>query len=117
MTQTQNKLNESLKKQVIREFAQTITDLKDINEVTTFINDFFSEDELETFAKRLAVAYWLKKSRSAQNIKDNLKVTSATIASVQKIIDTNGIKLALKKMEAEEWANIWSEKIKKVIKK
>jgi len=30
-------------------------------------------------------------------------------------MDTPGIKLALKKMEAEEWANVWSEKIKKLV--
>ena len=27
-----------------------------------------------------------------------------------------GIKLALKKIEAEEWANVWAERIKKITK-
>ena len=56
----------------------------------------------------------LKKKRSYENIKNNLKVSSATIATAEKNIDSKGIKLALKKLEAEEWANVWSEKIKKL---
>jgi hypothetical protein len=47
----------------------------------------------------------------------NLKVSSATIASVQEFLEKPGFKLALKKMEAEEWANIWAEKIKKFTSK
>jgi len=31
-------------------------------------------------------------------------------------MDTPGFKLALKQMEAEEWANVWAERIKKFIK-
>ena len=61
----------------------------------------------------MAIAYYLKKGRSYANIKENLKVSSATIASVQEITDTKGVQLAIKKVEAEEWANKWSEKISK----
>lgn len=91
-----------------------LTDLKNPKEIETFLNDFFSDEELETYTKRLAVAYWLKKGRTRQNIKDNLKVSSTTITSIEKEMDTPGFKLALKKVEAEEWANIWAERIKKV---
>ena len=63
-------------------------------------------------AKRLAIAYWLKKGRSYQNIKNNLKVSSATIASVQSQMENPGFQLALKKIEADEWASNWSKKIK-----
>ena len=97
-------------------FVQTIADLRDLQEVKTFLTDFFNETEYEAFIKRLAIAYWLKKKRSYTNIKENLKVSSATIASVQSVIEKPGFKLALKKVEAEEWANVWAEKIKKFIK-
>lgn len=110
------KLNPSLKTQLGKTFYQTIADLKDAGEIETFLNDFFNESELETFVKRLAVAYWLKKGRSYSNIKENLKVSSATIATIQSEIQKPGFKLALKKLEAEEWANVWSEKIKTFIK-
>jgi TrpR-related protein YerC/YecD len=116
MRVSSEKLNESLKKQITQEFVQTLLDLKTDEEVKIFLKDFFNDSELDTFAKRLAVAYWLKKGRSYNNIKDNLKVSSATIATVQSTINTPGMKLALKKMEAEEWANKWSEKIKSFVK-
>lgn len=113
---SKNKLNDSLKREILNSFFQTIADLKDVDEIKTFFLDFFKDDETETYAKRLAISYWLKKKRSYENIKNNLKVSSATIATVEKQLNTEGYKLALKKMEAEEWANVWSEKIKKLVK-
>jgi uncharacterized protein YerC len=91
--------------------------MEKVDEAETFLKDFFNDAELETFTKRLAIAYWLKKGRSYTNIMQNLKVSSATIASVQEFLEKPGFKLALKKMEAEEWANIWAEKIKKFTSK
>ena len=112
---SKNKLNDNLKKEIIKTFIQTLDDLKDTKEKEVFLKDFFNDQEIETYAKRLAIAYWLKKKRSYENIKNNLKVSSATIATVEKQMNTEGFKLALKKMEAEEWADVWTEKIKKVI--
>ena len=116
MRVSQRKVNNSLKNQITKTFAQTLSDIKDSKEAIIFTTGFFNESELETFAKRLAIAYWLKKGRSYENIKENLKVSSATIATVQSMMDRPGIKLALKKVEAEEWANVWAEKIKNVAK-
>src|SRR3989344_3200715 len=110
------KLSSSLKSQLEKTFYQTISDLKGPQEIETYLKDFLNESELETFVKRQAVAYWLKKGRSYSNIKENLKVSSATIASVHETLGKPGIKLALKKLEAEEWANVWSEKIKKFVR-
>lgn len=110
------KLNSILKNQIGKTFAQLISDIKSPEEADTFLKVFFNESEYETFIKRMAIAYWLKKDRSYSNIKNNLKVSSATIASIQNILNSDGIKLALKKIEAEEWANIWAEKIKKLLK-
>lgn len=114
---SENKLNTSFKNQIIKTFAQTLIDLKNPEEMNKFLTDFFNDSELETFAKRLSVAYWLKKGRSYENIKNNLKVSSATIATIEKLSKKPGFALAIKKMEAEEWANKWAEKIQKLIKK
>ncbi|OGM24798.1 hypothetical protein A2715_03465 [Candidatus Woesebacteria bacterium RIFCSPHIGHO2_01_FULL_39_32] len=116
MRTSEKNLNPSLKKEIENILTQTISDLRDLNETKVFLEDFFNKSELEAFTKRLAIAYWLKKGRSYNNIKDNLKVSSATIATVQSMMDKPGFKLALKKMEAEEWANQWAERIKKFIK-
>lgn len=115
MRMSHRKLNPSLKRQITKTLAQTLADFKNLKEVYTFLEDFFTDSEIETFAKRLAVAYWLKKSRSYANIKQNLKVSSATIAEISSLMKTPGFQLALKKIEAEEWANQWAEKIKKFV--
>lgn len=106
-------LNSSLKKEIQKTFAQFLTDLNDPTDTLTFLKDFFTDKELETYSKRLAVAYWLKKGRGYENIKENLKVSSATIASVQAMLNSKGFTLALKKIEAEEWADQWADRISK----
>ncbi|MGD8744250.1 MAG: Trp family transcriptional regulator [Candidatus Woesebacteria bacterium] len=116
MRKSKKKLNPSLKKEIKKTLAQVIVDIKSVDEGKVFLEDFLSETEYEILAKRLAISYWLKKERSYKNIKNNLKVSSATISSVQSQMDQKGFKTALKKIEAEEWANQWAEKIKKFIK-
>jgi len=106
-------LNQSIKKELYNTLAQSITDLRNKEETLQFLSDFFTESELEAYAKRLAVAYWLSKKRTYKNIKDNLKVSSATIAQAERDTKKLGFKIILKKIEAEEWASVWAEKIKK----
>ena len=106
MRTSDRKLNPSLKRQIIKTLAQTFADIKNLNEGEIFLNNFFTKAEIETFAKRLAVAYWLKKGRSYSNIKENLKVSSATIADVSSLLSNPGFSLAIKKIEAEEWAKV-----------
>jgi uncharacterized protein YerC len=91
-----------------------VDDLKDPKEIETFLKDFFDETELERYIKRMAITYWLKKGRNYENIKRNLLATPKEIAEAEKSLKKEGIKLALKKIEAEEWANIWAERIKKL---
>jgi uncharacterized protein YerC len=112
-----DKLNKTLENQIIKTLAQTVADFHDPDEALLFVKDFFNESETETFAKRLAIAYWLKKGRSYVNIKQNLKVSSATIAEISNMMKKEGFRLAIKKTEAEEWANIWAERIKKFTKR
>lgn len=116
MRVSEQTLNQSLKKEIEDVFAQTITDIKDLGEAKIFLKDFFNASEIDVFVKRLAIIYWLKSGRSYSDIKNNLKVSSATIASVQNTLEKPGIKLALKKIEAEKWADLWAEKIKKLTK-
>lgn len=113
MRTSQEKINSTLNKQIIKTLASTLNDFKSPEEVLIFLTDFFNTKELESYAKRLAVAYWLKKKRNYKNIKTNLKVSSATIASIHKQMNLEGYKLALKTIEAEEWANQWAKKISK----
>ena len=117
MRTSKKKISSSLKNQIIKSLAQVIADFKSIQEADKFLRDFFTDAEIETFSKRLAVAYWLRKGRSYTNIRDNLKVSSATIATVQESLNRSGFKNALKSLEAEEWANQWSKRIKDFVGK
>jgi len=110
-------INPSLKRQLLRTFSQMIDDLKDRREIEIFLTDFFDSKELEKYIKRISIAYWLKKGRDKENIKRNLLATPKEITDGQKSLKKEGIKLALKKIEAEEWANVWAERIKKITKK
>lgn len=117
MRTSTKKLNPSLKRQIKKTLARTLADIKDTDEMDGFLSDFLTDAEYETFAKRLGVAYWLTKGRSYENIKKNLKVSSATIAAAQSQLQKPGFKLALKIIEAEEWANQWAQKIKSFVGK
>ena len=103
-----------LQKEIANTFFQTLEDIKTKKDFEIFFKDFFDENELEMYTKRLAIAYWLKKKRSLENIIQNLHASLMDVKKTEKIMDSSGIKLALKKMEAEEWANVWSEKLKKL---
>lgn len=108
---SEEKLNRNLQKQVLEIFYQTIADLKTPEETKVFFIDFISQTSRVALAKKLAVAVYLDKKRSYQNIKRTLKVSSSTVAEVYKKIGSPGFQLALRKIKAEEWANEWSKKI------
>jgi len=110
-------MNPSLKKGLLATFVQMIDDLSGPKEIETFLRDFFDEDELEKYIKRISITYWLKKGRDNKNIERNLMATPKEILEAKKSIKKDGIKLALKKIEAEEWANKWVGEIDKIKKK
>jgi uncharacterized protein YerC len=110
------KLNKNIEKQILGLLYQVLNDLKSEEEVTTVMNDILSETEKLAVAKRLAIATFLDKGRSYENIRETLKVSSATIASVQEMIGNPGFQLALRKVKAEEWADQWGEKISNLFK-
>jgi len=110
-------MNPSLKRQLLKTFVQMVDDLKDKREIERFLTDFFSDDEFEKYIKRLAITYWLKKRRDKENIKINLLASQNEILEAKQLLKKDGVKLAIKKIEADEWANVWTEKIKKFANK
>jgi len=93
-----------------------IDDLNNPKEIEIFLKDFFDDEELEKYIKRMAISYWLKKGRDNENIQRNLQATTKEILQAKESLKKEGIALALKKIEAEEWASLWAEKIKKFAK-
>ena len=53
---------------------------------------------------------------SYDEIKEELKVSSTTIATLKEQLSKNsrGLKIAFKKIEAEEWAEKWNKRLKKI---
>ena len=119
MQVSKTKLNPQVKKQIYEIFYQTVADFKRPEDVKIFIRDFFTKTEQSVMTKRLATAMYLEKGRSYQQIKTALKVSSATIANVDKMMNKNseGFILALQRIEAEEWAFKLARKISDFLKK
>lgn len=117
MQVSNRKLNPTLEKQIFSIFYQAVADLRTPEEVEAVFNDLLTETERTALAKRLAIAAFLDKGRSYENIRDTLKVSSATIASVAEEMGNPGVQLVLGKVKAEEWADEWAEKISGLFKK
>lgn len=112
-------VSKSIEKKIYKSLYQVIADLKKPNEVEKFLEDVLSETERTVLAKRLGIAYYLSKNKSYEAIRQDLKVSSATIASVQKWLEKGGegLQLAIKAIEADEWAGEMAEKVSLSFKK
>jgi len=118
MRLSKKRFNPNLKKQIHQLLFQALADFHTPQEIEKFLKDFLTKTEMDILAKRLAVAYYLNKGRSYQNIKTNLAVSSATISSIaEKVKKGNGWETALKKIKADEWAGEWAKKIGKMVKR
>ncbi|MDP3888857.1 MAG: Trp family transcriptional regulator, partial [bacterium] len=107
---SQKNINKHLQQEILGIFFQLISDTQNPEEAKMIFESLLSPAEAEAIAKRLSVAHYLDKNRSYQNIKDNLGVSSATIAVIDKARKSAGYRLALKKIEADRWAGKWAEK-------
>lgn len=117
MQVSKKKVNSTLDKQVQGMWHQLVVDIKTVDEAEKIMSSLLSETEITAITKRLAVGYWLAKKRSYENIKENLKVSSATIAAIQQETKKPGWKMAMQKVMAEEWATQVEDKIKSIFKK
>jgi TrpR-related protein YerC/YecD len=118
MQVSKKRINPKIEKQIFNLFFQVINDLKNPQEVKDFLEAILTKTELEAIVKRLAVAHYLEKGRTYENIKKSLAVSSATIAAVQEQLGKGkGFGLALEKIRAEEWADKWAKKISQLVKR
>lgn len=113
MQVSKRQISQMLEKQINKMWYQLVADIKSVEDAELILGDMFSRTEMAVIAKRLAIGYWLIRKRGYENIKDNLKVSSATIASVHHDLGRRGWKLAMEKISADEWATRWESKIKK----
>ena len=116
---SKQKLETELEQKIKDMLAQLIADIHSKDQAKDFLKDFLSDTEYTAQAKRLAVMFYLDQKKSYEEIKQDVKVSSATIASVQSLMEkqSNGVVLALKLIKAEEWASKWAGKITGIFKK
>ncbi|MEO8581213.1 MAG: Trp family transcriptional regulator [Patescibacteria group bacterium] len=109
-------LSQNSADEIVQTFFQVITDLRSVQESQTFLLDFLSDSERLTFAKRLAIALELQSGKSYDAIRKEFGVSSATISSVAEMMKSEGLKLALKKISTEKWADQTSKNFFKLFK-
>ena len=112
-------VDKKIEKRIFKALYQALADFKTPTQIENFLDDVLSETERMVLAKRLGIAYCLSRNLSYEKIREDLKVSSATIASVQKWLEQGGegLSLALKTIEAEEWAGEMTAKIVKKVKR
>jgi len=116
---SQRRVNPQLKKDFAEILYKVVADLNRPEEVELFFKSFLSKSELEIITRRIGIIFLLHRKKSYTYIKDNLAVSSATVAGIahqMKNSAKNGLKVALDKIEAEQWADKWVKKIGSVMK-
>lgn len=117
MQLSKSKVNPNLKRQIRNLLYQVIADIKDTKEAKEFVESFLTKTEVDMASRRLGIAYYLSKGRTYANIKNNLAVSSATVSSIaEQMRAQKGTQIALNKINANEWADKWAEKISKLVK-
>ncbi|HUV72511.1 MAG TPA: YerC/YecD family TrpR-related protein [Clostridia bacterium] len=113
MRLSSQKLNPSFEKEAQELLFQIVTDVKGKEEVVQLLTGILTESELISVAKRVATAKFLDEGLSYAEIREKLKISSATISQIQNQIQENpGFQIALEKIRIEQWASDWEGKIK-----
>lgn len=110
-------MNKKIEGQVFKILYQVLGDAKTEVDIELILKAIMSDSELLAVAKRLAIAVFLDKRQSYDHIKDVLKVSTATIASVAENMNKKGIQMALNRVKAEEWADVWSIRLSRALEK
>ncbi len=117
MKKSAQSMNTKIETQVFKILYQVLGDAKTEVDIELILHALMSEGELSAVAKRLAIAVFLDKGQSYEHIKDILKVSTATIANVADLMNKRGMQMALQRVKAEEWADVWSIRLSRAIEK
>lgn len=117
MQLSNNPLNKNIEKQLSEMMYGILAELRTPEEVKMVMRDVLTEGERLAILKRLGIAVYLDKGRSYDDVKNNIKVSSATIASVAENLGNPGWQEMVKRIKAEEWASEWSGKISERVRR
>ena len=117
MQLSQNPINKTLEKQLDQMLYQVLAEIDSPEEMKTVLSDVLTKGERMAVLKRLGIALYLDKGRNYEDVKNNIKVSSATIATVAENLGNSGWQEMIRRIKAEEWASEWTDKITGRIKK
>lgn len=111
-------VSKKISERIFGALYQVMADTRKSEDVKMLFEDILSDTERTVLAKRLGIVMYLKQGMSYDHIRSELKVSSATIASVQKWMEQGGkgLDMALRRIEADDWAEDLSKKVAKSLK-
>lgn len=104
----------ALAKQLALSLHQLFTGIKTPAEAEQLLMDLLSDTERIAVMKRLGIAVFLRKGWSYEKIKASLKVSSATIATIQEQMGRPGWEAAIETTNVYLTADAWSQKLSKL---
>ena|SRR3989344_4022116 len=111
------KLNRTLENQIRQMLLGVLCEVDSPKVMEEILADLLTDTERVAMMKRMGIAVYLDKSRSYEDIKNNLKVSSATIATVAETMGNPGTVEVIRRIKAEEWATEWTEKISRGLRR
>jgi len=111
MQLSQNPINKNIEKQLYEMLWGVLAELNNPEDIKKVFEDLLTEGERLALIKRIGIALYLDKGRNYEDIKNNIKVSSATIATVAQDLGKPGWQEIVRRIKAEEWAVKWSERI------
>ncbi len=117
MQLSKKKINSNLNLQLKKMLYGVLAEMKSPEEIEMVLKELLTETERAVVLKRLGIAMYLDKKRSYEDIKNHLKVSSATIASMAESLGSRGLQEIIKRIKADQWAEETSGRIVRGIKK
>lgn len=109
MTQISRKpISKDIERKIYESFYRAIGLLKE-TEAQLFIDDLLTKTERVMLPKRFAIAILLLKGWNYDSIKETLKVTQTTIATVSRTLEfSTGLRKAIENLnKSEAWRSWW----------
>ena len=85
-----HKLNKEKVHELLTDFCEAIAATKNTTEAAELLTDLLGPQELEMISKRLRIAELLMENKNYQDIQDELKTSSGTVARVQAWLQNSG---------------------------
>ena len=116
MRLAKKKLPREKEEELKERLYQLLVDIKNKKEAMAFCRGILSPSEEIAIAKRLGIFAELGKGASYAKVRKSFLVSPATVARFKRESGQPEVKLIVKKVAIDEWAQNWEKKIKKLIK-